>query len=498
MNSSAVATAFRMLFDAMADGALLADLHGRILLSNPALRSLLGYTDAELAGMTVETLVPAPQRAGHARHRLAYAHHPAPRAMGNGRQLTVLCRDGRELPVDIGLSPLRVDGRDCTLVTLHDATLRWHAETTLQTSEERLRLAKRAAGLGVYDYDLCTGIIHCDEHIRRLWGIGLQEPVTHELLQEGIHPPDRASRQAAWEIALDPAGNGHYATEYRIIGRSDCVMRWVSVIGQMFFEQGRPRRLVGVVRDITEQKAAEQKIQQQRREMESLLKHQVAAQVASAIAHALNQPLVAISAYSESALRLLQDEGGHHPDLLHALRGGVEQSQRAGRALHELLAFLQGGQVESAPIALNACVIEAIAALRYDGYGDFQPVLELQEDLPAVQGSRLQVQKVLDNLLRNGIEAMRDANLPAGAMHIRVRTAVDAGMAHVSVEDSGPGIGAAMARHIFEPFYTTKNGGIGLGLAISRSLIEALGGRLWLETEAEGGGIFHFTLPLAP
>lgn len=498
MKSTAVGTAFRMLFDAMADGMLLVDPRGRILLSNPALRTLLGYAESELAGMAVEALVPAPHRATHARQRQAYARRPTARAMGAGRPLTVACRDGRELPVDIGLSPLQIDGRECTLVTLHDATLRRHTEATLQASEERLRLAKRAAGLGVYDYDLCTGTMHCDEHIRLLWGLDMQEPVTHEMLQEGIHPPDRAIRQAAWERALDPAGNGQYATEYRIISRDDCQMRWVSVIGQVFFEAGRPRRQVGVVRDITDQKAAEQKIQQQRREMESLLKHQVAAQTASAIAHELNQPLVAISAYSESALRLLEDSGDQHPDLRHALSGSVAQAQRAGKTLHELLAFLQGGQAESVPIDLNACIRDAIAALQRDGYGEFQPVLELAEGLPLVQGNRIQVQKVLDNLLRNSVEAMRAANLPAGAMRIRVQTASVAGMARVSVLDSGPGIGADKVRRIFEPFYTTKSSGIGMGLAISRSLIETLGGRLWLDTDNQGGAAFHFTLPLAP
>jgi C4-dicarboxylate-specific signal transduction histidine kinase len=317
------------------------------------------------------------------------------------------------------------------------------------------------------------------------------------LLLEGIYPPDLASRQAAIESALNPIGNGQYATEYRIVGRNDRVTRWVSVIGQVFFENAQPQRMVGVVRDITAQKEAEQKIQQQRREMESLLKHQVAVQTASAIAHELNQPLVAISAYSESALRMLENGTSHAADLLHALQGSVDQAQRAGKTVHELLAFLQGGQTESAPMYLNARIREAIATLQRDGYGEFLPILELEKDLPPVQGNRTQVQKVLDNLLRNSVEAMRAARVPTSAMSIRVRTTASAGMAQVSVQDSGPGIGAELARRIFEPFYTTKSNGIGMGLAISRSLIETLGGRLWVDADAVAGTTFHFTLPLA-
>lgn len=495
MKSTSVDTAFRMLFDAMADGMLLIDEQGQILLSNPALRSWLNYTEAELVGMTVEALLPTPH--GVASQWLSYAHHATAGLIDNGRPLAVRCRDGRELPVDICLSPLSLNDQHCALVTLHDATLRRHAQTTLKASEERLKLAKHAASLGVYDCDLATGIVYCDEHVRLLWGFDRQEPITHEMLQEGIHPPDRVSHQAAWESALDPAGNGQYATEYRIINRSDCSMRWVSVIGQVFSDR-HPCRLIGVVRDITEQKAQEQKIQQQRHEMEVLLKHQVAAQTISAIAHELNQPLVAISAYSEFALRLLRQGGSrYHPDLEHVLLCSVEQAQRAGQTLHELLAFLQEAKPKPAPMALNDCVMESIAALRRDGYGDFSTVLTLQADLPAVQGNRIQVQKVLVNLLRNSIEAMRAANLPAHAMRISVATARIADMAQVSVQDNGPGIGTETARRIFDPFYTTKSTGIGMGLAISRSLVESLGGRLWLDANSKIGCTFHFTLPLA-
>lgn len=486
-----------MLFEATADGLLLVDEAGRIVLANPALCRLLGYRAEELSGLEIEALVPPRYRTHHPQMRRKYANQPKPRPMGQGQELVVLHRDGRELPVDIGLSPLRAEGKNYTLATLYDAARRRRMEATLQISEERLQLAKRAAGLAVYDYDLVSGTIHWDEHMHVLWGIGRNEPLTRDTLLAGIHPEDRGSRQAAMESALDPTGNGQYATEYRVISRNDGLTRWVSARGQAFFKDGRALRLVGVVRDITERKIAEEKIQQQRAEMELLVKNQIAAQTASAIAHELNQPLVAISAYSESALRMLQNGNKHPHNLLHALEGSVQQAHRAGRTLHELLGFLQGGQTESAPMYLNAAVREAIIAINREGYGGFQPQLDLEAKLPHVLGNRIQVQKVLDNLLRNGIEAIREAGMPPATASLLVRTRREGNMAQVTVQDQGRGINAETAEHIFDPFFTTKSKGIGMGLAISRALIEALGGRLWADLESGSGATFHFTLPIA-
>jgi signal transduction histidine kinase len=125
-------------------------------------------------------------------------------------------------------------------------------------------------------------------------------------------------------------------------------------------------------------------------------------------------------------------------------------------------------------------------------------VLQLQPNLPPVLANRLQIEKVLVNLLRNSVEAMRNAGVPKSAITITVRTNAAGTMAQVTVQDCGPGLNADLVHRIFDPFFTTKPTGIGLGLAISRSLIEAHGGQLWADLDAGPGATFHFTLPLAP
>ncbi|MGZ8261530.1 MAG: sensor histidine kinase, partial [Methylotenera sp.] len=256
-------------------------------------------------------------------------------------------------------------------------------------------------------------------------------------------------------------------------------------------------RLIGVAQDVTERKTLEKKLQEQRAETETLFTQQVAAQTASAIAHELNQPLAAISAYSEVALHALQDNTNDPVKLKRALEGCVEQAQRAGRSLHELLAFLQKGELVTEKLDLNDIVKETLELARNYGYGGFHPMLQLDENMPAVLANRIQVQKVLVNLLRNAVEAMRGMRAPTSAITITVQTRPEINMAHITVQDSGPGLDPETAKRVFEPFFTTKPSGIGMGLAISRALTEANGGQLWLEPGTKPGATFHFTLPFA-
>jgi signal transduction histidine kinase len=155
------------------------------------------------------------------------------------------------------------------------------------------------------------------------------------------------------------------------------------------------------------------------------------------------------------------------------------------------------GEAKMEPVDLNEVVGESLAIAEESGYGGFRQVVEMEPDLPPVLANRLQIQKVLVNLLHNGTEAMRNAGVPTAAVTITVRTMAIRNIAQVTVQDSGPGIDAVVAQRIFDPFFTTKPEGVGLGLAISRALIEAHGGQLWADLDAGPGAIFHFILPFA-
>jgi signal transduction histidine kinase len=166
--------------------------------------------------------------------------------------------------------------------------------------------------------------------------------------------------------------------------------------------------------------------------------------------------------------------------------------------VRELLHFFRGGETPIEAVDLGQAINRALAVVQDDGHGDFVPVVDLADGLGPVQASRVQIEKTLVNLLRNGVDAMRAAGVNPQTIAIAARTAPEGGLAQVTVQDGGPGLNEEEARRVFTPFYTTKPKGIGMGLAISRSLVEANGGRLWCEPAPGRGGIFHFTLPFVP
>lgn len=408
-------------------------------------------------------------------------------------------KDGSEYTEVATISPVRqADGRITHyLAVKEDITELKQALGELRASEERLRLAKNAAGLGIFDRDVASGLLQWDERMREIWGVGADEVITFATFMAGVHPDDRAATQAAIDRAVDPAGDGAFTAKYRVI-RRDGAERHVNATGQVFFEHGRAVRLVGAIRDVTAKRRLERKLRQQRSELESLLKQQVAAQTAAAIAHDLNQPLLSISAYNDAALRMLRRGQTASDKLIHALTASAAQAQRAGSTLRELIDFLHSGDIDVAPLDINTLVLNAIESARDAACDGFDPVVDLAPELPPILGNRLQLQKVLINLIHNGVEAMRYNGAERCNIAITVRALEGGRFALISVRDNGPGLDAATAARIFDPFFTTKSSGIGLGLAISRALVEAHDGQLWVDGNEGSGAAFHCTLPFAP
>lgn len=501
---------FQTLFDAVADAMLLISDTGKITEANTAALTLLGYSAQEMIDLKVEALVPKRHQTQHRKNRTIFIQNPEKRPMGSGNELSVLTKSGQELEVDIGLSPIHYQEKRYTLVTFYTVAKRKSVEQALRISEERLRLAKKAAGLIAFDFDLDADaqLKMRDENEQLLAYWGLDPDKTKRNTEYNtkdndgnvafvLHPEDRMIRESALRMATNPSGNGELNVEYRVVNHLNGDLRWVSAIGRTHFQNGRATRLLGVVRDITEQKILEKKLQDQHAETETLFAKEVATQTASAIAHEINQPLTAISAYSEVALHALKQKVIDSASLKRALEGCVAQAQRAGSSLHELLSFLHKGDMIREQLDINHTVKEALIIAKSYGYSDFSPVLQLENNIKPVLGNKTQVLKILVNLLRNAVEAMREAEIASSEISITVRTNANINMAHVTVQDIGPGLSDEIAKHIFEPFFTTKAKGIGMGLAISRTLAEANGGQLWLDPDVRVGATFHFTLPFA-
>ena len=265
-------------------------------------------------------------------------------------------------------------------------------------------------------------------------------------------------------------------------------------VGEM--RVGARRFFTGFVRDLTERQQTETRLQELQTELVHVSRLTAMGEMASALAHELNQPLSAIANYLSGARRLL-DKGdpADLPRLSEALAKAGDQALRAGDVIHRLRDFVGRGETERRVESLSKLVEEA-SALALVGAKELGVRVTMQFDPSAdlVLADRVQIQQVMINLLRNAIEAMRQSERVE--LRVRVEGQGD-GFSKVTVADTGPGVSDEVLARLFTPFTTTKKEGMGVGLSICRTIVEAHGGSIWAENNPGGGATFAFTLPLA-
>ena len=258
---------------------------------------------------------------------------------------------------------------------------------------------------------------------------------------------------------------------------------------------GRVQYVIATGIDITDARHAEQEAQARQAEVARLHRLSTMGELASLVAHELNQPLAAIALYGETSLGLLQ-HGERGDQLRQNLQHMVEQAHRASRSIREMRQFLTKKQSVTVPTDIQAASRFACSLV-----GDLAKARGVELDcssdalLPPVMAPAIQIEHVIVNLLQNALDAIRNAGQRNGRITVRARRE-DPKTVRLSIEDNGPGLDQSFAEKVFEPLYTTKSDGLGLGLSICRSIVEALGGRIWAEPGP--GGRFYFTLPVAP
>ena len=369
----------------------------------------------------------------------------------------------------------------------------------LRESEARMTLAAEAAGFGVWMWNFATNRVWGSERALSLFEFPLNADVSFDKIIQRIHPDDRERVATTRDRAMQSRGN--YATEYRIL-LADGGLRWIASRGRFYLSgDGKPARMIGVVVDITdrkqaeaERKQAELEIQQKRNELAHLSRVTTVSELSGSLAHELNQPLGIILSNAQAAQELLLQNPPVVGEVGEILGDIVAADRRAAEIIQRLRALLKRGEVSLQPLPLNDLIEEVLRLVNADLIGRGVTVIRnLAPDLPPVTGDRVQLQQLTLNLILNAADAMA-GNVP-GARRIYIVTTRHNSAVLISVRDEGIGL-PPDAERLFQPFYTTKTHGLGMGLAICRSIITAHHGRLWAEPHPERGAIFCFELPV--
>jgi PAS domain S-box-containing protein len=372
---------------------------------------------------------------------------------------------------------------------------------SLRESEARLEEAQRIAHVGYWERDLGTNLITWSDESLRIFGLAPEQgPVAFTRYRELVHSEDRESVVAAVAEALHVGRR--YDVEYRVV-RPTGEVRIVHSRGDVTRdESGRPLRMFGIVQDITERKRAQEDLRESERryretqlELAHVNRVTTMGQLAASIAHEVNQPIGATVNNAHAALRWLARQPPDLEEVRQALDGIIKDGHRAGDVIERIRALIKKVPPRSDRLDINETIRDVIALTRSEVLTNGVSLqTRLVNGLPLVQGDRIQLQQVMLNLIVNAIEATSGANEEARDLLISTEKDASNGVL-VAVRDSGPGLDAEGLSRLFDAFYTTKRDGMGMGLSICRSIIEAHGGRIWATANVPRGAAFHFTLP---
>jgi len=365
----------------------------------------------------------------------------------------------------------------------------------LRENEARMSLAVGAANLGLWIQDFTRNEVWASDTWRRLFGFASSDSLTFERVLLRVHPEDRELVERV--MAEAKAGGGQYEMDFRLLLPNGDV-RWIASRGGVECDaRGKALTARGVSRDITATKKSEQESRLLRQEIAHAGRVSLMGQLASALAHEISQPLGAILRNAEAA-DLFTQQASPDLDEIRAILADIRaDDKRAGMVIDRMRALLRRNELDARPLAVGEIVADVVGLTQADALARRVKLnTDISERLPQVRGDRVHLQQVLLNLIVNGMDALEGSSRQDRQIDVTARLN-DTQMVEISVSDTGHGIPVDVLPHVFDPFYTTKATGMGIGLSMSRTIIEAHGGRIWAENDPRGGAIFRFALAVA-
>lgn len=478
--------------ESLVTGIRAIDLEGRIIFVNPAFCRMIGWSEQELVGIKPPFPYWPPEEALRLQRDLDLTL--AGQAPPGGFEMRIQRRDGERFDVRMYISPLiDSEGRQTGwMASMNDITEPKRARAELEAAHERFVAVLDGLDTAVYVADVSTDeILYANRAFKNLYGFDAVGRNCWQVAQAcsaqrdgfGADPRGLGLEQLPREIFDGEVRNTLSGRWYNLRDRA---IRWVD---------GRVVRME-IATDITERKRMEEAALRHQERLEQTSRLITMGEMASTLAHELNQPLSAIANYCMGCVNRLASGEYRHEDILTAMRKASAQAERAGKIIRRMREFVKKSEPNRVPVSLAEIFDEAVGFAEIEARKAGVAIrVDMPADLPPVFADKILIEQVVLNLVKNGIEAMQQT--PSTGRELIVAARRDGTRTvEVTVADRGHGIDAANAEQLFTPFYTTKPEGMGMGLNICRSIIEYHDGRLWVRPNPGGGSVFGFTLPV--
>lgn len=471
------------ILENMLDGYLLNDIEGKLLDVNPAYCRLSGYSRHELLSMNIGQL-----DTSLTRDRIAAKFRSLTTQRSLKFETQHRCKEGRIVELDVNVTFLTRDNSALVASFVCDITKRKQAVSALQDSERRYRtlLDQNPEAIGVFSDGR---MVYMNERLCQLCGYEVAELLDISP-SDLLVAHDRARAARHMEQLLH--GESSAPREYRIV-RKDGAILTVEVYTMLIEHDERPA-LLSTFRDIGDRLRVEQETSHMREQLARVTRTIGMGEIAAALSHEINQPLAAIANYADACEQLLQANTDDTAQLRWALSKIQEQALRAGEIKQQMKVYSENAALNRESLDIERVIEEVQRLLQYKLQLE-QTIVHVRVDKAyrSTLADRIQIQQVFVNLLQNAIQAMENITR---SREIRIECKGASGYILVEVSDRGPGVRPEDTERIFEPYLTTKLSGMGMGLGISRRIVETHGGKLWCVSSPEGGR-FCFTLPYA-
>ncbi|MEO0996529.1 MAG: PAS domain S-box protein, partial [Pseudomonadota bacterium] len=482
----------KSVIETAADAIISIDADGTVRTFNLAAEHMFGHAAETVIGCSVNILMPAGDSEKHDGYIRRYLETGEARVIGTGREVQCLRADGRVFPAHLSVSASDVGGTTLFTAIIHDLSERQALEAELQRTREEHRLTLENAPIGIVVLRNSGRILEVNRAVLRMSGYDepdlIGRPGIHFLHADDQIVVARNFRQLI-ETTLDTSVSTH---RMRVRGDGYLTVQMHSAV--VHDETGRATLLICMLQDLTRQREVEAELQMQRERLAHMSRLDTMGEMAVGLAHELNQPLTAITNYAQAGKRIIDTGAPELTDLAHACRNIAHQARRASRIIEKVRALTRRHKTTPTTVELPGLLEDLSELAEIDARHLGISIERRLEPVPIVYGDATQLEQVSLNFLRNAVDAMADTDCEGRRITLAATTRDD-GWAEVTVVDGGPGVAPDYAAKVFEPFVSSKHEGMGMGLSISKSIIDAHGGEIGYRDNERGGATFWYALP---